>query len=242
MKNSVWVLLLLGAGAISLNAQELPLFVNQGAKSSFEQEFFYNHEKHDLDFDTRGRVESQHQAAGAALAYNVSETIQVALAGGALLDPQLKSDVSTWRGDSGYFYDLEVADHIFPPTENWPGVLVQLGVGSQTSFFNREEVNGAQNLINQKMRDLRYGGAVVASWKWKVFTPYFGPRVSASDVKWSDNQATGGVPSSIEGHMNKNIGVVLGCTFTIMQGLDVQLEGRALGETSLRASIKWLKF
>jgi hypothetical protein len=241
-RSRLWVLLLLGGGVIPLKAQDLPLFVNQGMKASFEQQFFYNHEKHDLDFDTRGRFESQHQAAGGSLSYTLTDTIQLALAGGALINPELKNSVLTYRGETGYFYDFEVADHVFPPTESWPGILIQAGVGSQTSFFDRRDSGGTQMLISQKMTDLRYGGAVVASWKFKSVTPYFGPRLESSNVRWSDNQPSSGNPAHIEGHLDKKIGIVLGCTFTIVQGLDVQLEGRALGETSLRASIQWLKF
>lgn len=240
-RKSVRVFLLLGTAIGSLSAQELPLYVNQGVNLSFEQQLFYTYEKHDLDFDTRGRVESRHNAAGASLAYNVADTIQIALHGGVLIDPTVRNSVSTWRGNSGYFYGLDVADHVFPQTGVWPGVVVQAGIGSQTSFFNRQETAGSQALIDQKMRDLRYGGSAVATWKWKHLTPYFGPRVEGSDVKWSDNQAAGSL-SEIHGHLDKHVGIVMGCTLTLTQGLDIQLEGRALGETSLRASVQWLKF
>jgi|GEM_PF-1885969 len=234
--------LFFGIGIEGAQAQELPLFVVQGAPFTFEHQLFYNNEQHDLDFDTRGRVRSRHQAAGVSLGYSLTDTIQVALHGGTLVNPEVSNSVSTWRGHSGYFYGLEVADHIFPATEEWPGILVQVGVGSQTSFFDRQQTAGDQAPIDQKMRDLRYGGSAVATWRFKSITPYFGPRVEGSDVKWSDNRAAAGSPSHVEGHLSKHVGVVAGCSFSIFQGLELQIEGRALGETSIRASVQWLKY
>jgi hypothetical protein len=232
----------LWAGMAPLSAQDLPLYIDQGAKFTFEHRLFYNYEKHDLDFDTRGRVETQSQAAGASVSYILTDTIQLALDGGVLLDPQIKNSVSTWRGRSGYFYGLEVVDHIFPATQRWPGITAQLGVSSHVTSYDRQETAGAQALIDQRTQELRYGGSVAASWKLGPLTPYFGPRITASDVKWIDNQPGSGNPSSIEGHLANNIGIVAGCSFSILQGLELQVEGRALGETSIRASIQWLKY
>jgi hypothetical protein len=241
-KIGVLAFLLCGVGITSLNAQDLPLYVTQGANFSFEHRLFYNYEKHDLDFDTRGRVVSRSQAAGASVSYVVADTIQIAIDGGVLIDPQVSNSASTWRGRSGYFYGLEAVDHIFPATQRWPGVTAQLGVSSNVSSFDRQQLGGSQALIDQRMQDLQYGGSVVASWKLGPLTPYFGPRVTASDVKWVDNQPGSGSPSSIEGHLGKNIGIIAGCSFTIMQGFELQLEGRALGETSIKASIQWLRY
>jgi len=241
-KIGVLAFLMVGIGMTPLNAQDLPLYLDQGTKFSFEHRLFYNYEKHDLDFDTRGRVTSRSQAAGAAVSYVVADTVQIALDGGVLLDPEVSNSASTWRGRSGYFYGIEAVDHIFPATERWPGVTAQVGFSSHVSSFDEQQTGSSQALIDQRMRDLQYGGSVVASWKLGPLTPYFGPRVTASDVKWVDNQPAPGGPSSIEGHLDKNIGIVAGCTFSILQGLELQIEGRAVGETSIRASIQWLKY
>jgi hypothetical protein len=242
-KIGVLIVLLLGISVMPLCAQDLPLFVNQGTEFSFEHRLFYNDEKQDLNFDTRGRLESRNQMAGASLSYVVAQTIQIGIDGGVLIDPEISNSASTYRGRSGYFYGLEVADHIFPATNEWkPGITAQLGISSHVSFFDRQQIGNTEPTIDQKMQDLQYGGSVVASWKLGPLTPYFGPRVTASDVKWVDNQPQSGSPSSIEGHLDKNIGIVAGCSFSIMQGLELQLEGRALGETSIRASIQWLKY
>lgn len=225
-----------------VQSAEAPLIMNGGDVDSFSHQLFYSYDKRTLDFDQRGHVDFKSQSVGARLAFGINEDLTVAVNGGLLVSPTLENSQSTWRGRSGYFFGTEFLAPVFPATKVWPGILVKGSVQSESVFVDRQESAGVTNSADQRLTDIRYGGAVIASWKWAQYTPYVGPEVYGGDIRWTDNRAIGLSPARIKGNPKNPAGLIFGLSVNLFKELSAQIEGRVFSETSIKATINWFKY
>ncbi len=209
-------------------------------KGKFFSTLVYGHLKSTQDFDTRGEVDLKTHGVGASFGFGITDRTIVALKGGSYSDPYVESQGNTWRGRVGYFYGLDLYHQIFPTTDFLkPGVMAEVGAVSIRVPLDRLETTGATSLIDQRMSGVEYHGSLLLVWKWSALSPYLGPRVFGSSVKWHNNQPGAAGLASITGHAKGNISMVAGSSVRLTPELRLILEGRILNETVVTVGLHY---
>lgn len=226
--------------ALRVDAHDPAVSLEQGTVGSFSHSLYYGYERRDIDFDSRGEIRSESDGVGAGVQFVPLERWSVRIHGGSNIGPELKSAQSTWRGRAGYWYGLGVDHYVFPTTSYWPGVVVGADVENQMSFFDRLETGGQTSSVDQKLRDLRYGGSAVASWKIGALRPYLGPRVEWSDSKWTNMRPSAGAPAVIKGDIADHVGIIAGLEWLISNRFRAQFESRTVNQTMFKAQLQWV--
>jgi len=215
-----------------VHARDLGVLVLPVHQGKFTSSLLYENLKIQDDFDTRGRVDFKSNVVGAQFSYGITDQIALGIKGGTFVNPQADAQGSQWESRAGYLYGIDLYNEVFPATPGYrPGIQLSAGVTGFQVPFDRTNVSGSWQTVDQLMSGVEYHGAVLATFKAGITEPYAGVRGFGSNVTWKDNQANN--PASITGHAHGNISLVAGLPVQITKDVRFEAEGRFVNETAV---------